>query len=151
MDSWEAVLANTSVAEALHLVSGLSYIQLPNLLLLWDKYAVPNTYFGFQNGLFYQTPWYFESNELPAINYSKDVCTDATITSPITDPAPFNGYDCRCRPWYQESITSKNETVVEIGNPYIFISNSEGEASKIGVTLTHYFKLADEKNDSSLP
>lgn len=68
MDSWAAVSANPSVQEALYVVSGLAYIELPYMQLIWSQYQVPTVYIGFENGLFYYTPRVYPTNEIPPID-----------------------------------------------------------------------------------
>ena len=122
MNSWEAVSANPSVQQALYYISGLGFLLQPNLELIWSGYRFPVIYCGFNNGLVYFHPSFESSDSFNPIDYEEDVCEGVEFTSPVENPPPFKGYDVRCRPWFQHSMTEKISDAVMVGDPYIFFT-----------------------------
>ena len=71
-------------------------------LFKYEFDAVP-FYLGYSNGLTYKTPFNFLDKKVPATNLDAPVsesCYAPLTLIEISDPVPFGGYDCRCRPWY---------------------------------------------------
>ena len=63
-------------------------------------FDVKHPYFGFSNGLYYESNRAF--NDGIIISYSDEIVSELCydVKTPVIDPPPFIGYDCRCRPWY---------------------------------------------------
>ena len=106
-------------------------------------------YFCFSNGLFYY-PYIYDSGGISEISPDLEVredCFEAQDIITIANPPPFEGYDCRCRPYYSETISSIEENqeldhAIIVTEPYVYRSGN------IGIDITHYFKL--EGNEVTL-
>ena len=80
---------------------------------------------------------FVEDTAVPVVD---PVCYETEIE--IKDPPPFAGYDCRCRPWFQQAINNYEKGYIQFKEPYLFTD------SNVGVTVTHYFTL---EGDEHLP
>ena len=108
----------------------------PAINLVKAGYQVPVNYLGFSNGLFYYLPARHRDATISPLDPDEGLDPNCqNVTYEITDPDPFKGYDCRCRPWYQLAFTEKEPDTVLIGEPYLFYSGN------IGVTPAVYFNL----------
>lgn len=93
----------------------------------------PDYYFGHQNGLSFLTPKSYMSQEVkPLEDYELDpLCAESEIE--ISNPEPFIGFDCRCRPWYQETMKVKKKEEIILREPYV-----DKATKKIMSTFTIY-------------
>ena len=140
MQSWANVVADDSVREGLYLYSALSYILQPNNKLVTHSGNVLNTYTGFQNGLFYNSLRYFDTTTFnPSTDESMNkppykLCEDSFFE--IKDPPPLNGWDARCRAWYQDGMKNKKTDAVGLSRPFTDVFTGT-----MSVAFFHYFKL----------
>ncbi len=96
---WKDVLANKSVKNILHNNSGLCFLMEP--WLVGTEEPNPDYYFGHSNGLSFLTPKTFMSPNIEPLEERRvldPLCAESEIE--ISNPDPFEGFDCRCRPWY---------------------------------------------------
>ena len=103
MDSYSEVAKNPSVQQALFYLSGLEYILTAQL--------EPKIYFGMTNGLYYASPYTYLSNSSLQLIYPLGLIHPACFEAdpPLKDPPPMQGYDIRCRKWYQKTMNERDE------------------------------------------
>ena len=127
MLTWEDVETDDTIREGLYLMSGMAFITAPPLRVVFEGYNISNAYAGFNNGLFYQFPYTYDQDSIdllvPEEEEIRPECQYSAFE--ITDPPPFKGYDCRCRPWYQSSYVAGLTDAVEAQEPYVYSSMSD--------------------------
>ena len=91
----------------LHDTSALAFMLEPWLDLFNYEFEEMTYFFGFDNGLFYQTPYSYPEQVVYAVSEDDEVsdsCYAPLSKIEITNPEPFGGYDVRCRPWFQSAV-----------------------------------------------
>ena len=85
-------------------MSGLAFMLEPQIKLktLMNDLE-PSYYISFSNGLSYNSNNKLKSGTISPLDPAEAIspnCYEPLSRFEITDPAPFGGYDPRCRPWY---------------------------------------------------
>lgn len=109
--------ADERLLDTLYDASGLAFMLEPWLDLFKYEFDSMPFYIGFDMGMTYNTMSFFRDGKVWPIDLDEPAsenCFPPLTIFEITNPLPFGGYDCRCRPWYQLSKNSNNLDQVEM-------------------------------------
>lgn len=110
------------------LISAADAVAMPILDHPGNYHFYYTWYTGFQTGTFYSSPGPYNVSNL---GYPERLQNPNTGCE-ATDPPPNNGYDPRCRGWYQQAQGNKNQVILTA--PYFGLFPD----TNMYITLTSY-------------